>query len=213
MSLNVAENLKGLGNKISVDHNSENIKKIRLIDEVSGQHVVRIDIEPDLNSFDDKRYNKGALSKFDALVISDYDKGYITPDKIRNVLSVTAKLKIPVFVDSKKEDLSCFEGCVIKINEKEYKKIKRLPRRRQLVVTMGKEGCQWRRRIFPAVETEVHDVCGAGDTFLAGLVHMYLTTKGDMVKSIKFANKCAAINVRHLGTYTITQEALNDIRD
>jgi len=55
------------------------------------------------------------------------------------------------------------------------------------------------------VKTEVFDVCGAGDTFLSGFVFSYLKTP-EFISAIKFANKCAAVSVRHFGTYAITLE-------
>ena len=42
------------------------------------------------------------------------------------------------------------------------------------------------------------DVSGAGDTFMAGLVVEYCKTD-DIIKSIKFANKCASEVVTHRG--------------
>ena len=45
---------------------------------------------------------------------------------------------------------------------------------------------------------------GAGDSFLAGLVVKYLTTK-NIEKSIKFANECATQVVQRKGVVTINE--------
>ena len=43
-------------------------------------------------------------------------------------------------------------------------------------------------------------MCGAGDTFLAGLVFNYLNAY-DIDQAIKFAMQAAAITVQHRGVY------------
>ena len=63
---------------------------------------------------------------------------------------------------------------------------------------MGERGAKWKGSIYPAQKVhDVFDVCGAGDSFLAALSVKYIET-GNMIESIKFANKCAGISVRHL---------------
>ena len=64
---------------------------------------------------------------------------------------------------------------------------------------------------YEVEQTEVFDVCGAGDTFLAGLVTGYMSFEQDLDRAIKFANKCASYSVRRLGTYAIKKGDLNDI--
>ena len=43
-----------------------------------------------------------------------------------------------------------------------------------MIVTKGSEGCTYNGRTFPGIKVPVFDVAGAGDTFLAALVHFYL---------------------------------------
>ena len=209
MCLNVASNLKSLGHSVHVDKNIEKIKKIRLIDKKSNHHILRIDDEPDIKSVDIRKYTRKSMIGFDALVISDYDKGYIRHGDILDIIEPARFIGIPIFVDSKKRDLSKFEECIIKINEKENELVTELPQNSEVIVTYGKNGAIWNSKIFPANQSEMHDVCGAGDVFLAGLVHKYLETSGDLEKSIVFANKCASISVSHFGTYTIKKEDLS----
>ena len=110
-----------------------------------------------------------------------------------------------MFVDSKKKNLCLYEGCTIKINEEERSKAISFPENCNLITTLGKHGAEWNNLIFPAYPTEVFDVCGAGDSFLCGLVYCFLKTR-NIQKSIKFANKCASIAVNRFGTYAIKIE-------
>ena len=203
MCLNVAANLKSLGSIVRVDRNKEKIKKIRLVDKKSNHHVLRIDDDPDITPIDIRKYNRESMRGFDALVISDYNKGYIRNGDILDIIEPARYVGIPIFVDSKKKDLGNFEQCIIKINEKEKSEVINLPKSCELVITLGKNGALWNNKIFPSRQVNVHDVCGAGDVFLAGLVYKYLLTHGDMELSIAFANKCAAVSVTEFGTYVI----------
>ena len=80
-------------------------------------------------------------------------------------------------------------------------------------MTLGKGGALWvnEGKYYRTEETDVFDVCGAGDTFLAGLVTAYLSSKEDLDLSIKFANKCASLAVKKLGTYAIKRGDLIDL--
>jgi sugar/nucleoside kinase (ribokinase family) len=51
----------------------------------------------------------------------------------------------------------------------------------------------------------LYDVCGAGDTFLAGLTFEFLRTSS-LNDAILFANKCASISVAHFGNFVLTQD-------
>ena len=56
--------------------------------------------------------------------------------------------------------------------------------------------------VFPVEKVEVKDMSGAGDTFLAGLVYEYLSTK-DISKAITFANQCATNVVQRRGVNVV----------
>ena len=57
-------------------------------------------------------------------------------------------------------------------------------------------------KVYPVDKTEVKDLSGAGDTFLAALVAEY-TKSEDMELAIKFANKCATKVVKKKGVNTV----------
>ena len=95
---------------------------------------------------------------------------------------VDSSLKLKAF---DKEGLtiisSLCQDSIIKINEFEHKKnfeiIPNYPKLAdKLIVTKGKDGCEYMEETFPVEEVSVKDVSGAGDTFLSGLVVEYIKT-------------------------------------
>ena len=176
--------------------------KTRLIDSRSGQHIVRIDA--DIVS-DAVRLADDDFSVYDAIVISDYNKGTIDYELVEHIRRV---YNGPVFVDTKKTDLARFEGCFVKINDTEYSRIRTIPT--DLIVTLGSDGARYQEAIFPAQHIDVVDTCGAGDTFLAALCFGYLNNNCDIIEAIRFANLAAAVTVQHSGVYAPTMEEICD---
>ena len=80
--------------------------------------------------------------RFDALVISDYDKGFITS---RRLFELVEWFDGPVFIDSKKTVLPV-DDAFIKINDCEYSKLnKRTPKDSpNLIVTKGSQGVDYK---------------------------------------------------------------------
>ena len=194
--------------------NKNGIVKRRYVDNRSGQMVLRVDEHDyceriDKKVLEDIRNNKckpyfSGESKVDAIIISDYCKGFLTEQDIKEI----CKNCMNVFIDTKKQlgDWAVMAD-FIKINEFEHKKnFEILPNypslEDKLIVTRGKEGCQYMDKTYSVPEVPVKDVSGAGDTFLAGLVVEYCKTK-DIVKSIRFAQKCTTEVVQKHGVATI----------
>lgn len=211
MCLNVNENLSALGCQVEIDRNVEKIKKIRFIDQRSSQQILRVDEEPSIKNIDLRKYTCKFIRDFDAVIVSDYDKGYIRDGDVLDLLEPARMMGLPIFVDSKKKNLSNFKNCIIKINDKEFRELERLPKDCELIVTYGSKGCKWRNKMFPTSKVEVHDVCGAGDVFLSSLAVRWLETR-DMEKSIKTANACASFSVTKFGTYSLTRKDYENLR-
>jgi D-beta-D-heptose 7-phosphate kinase/D-beta-D-heptose 1-phosphate adenosyltransferase len=112
----------------------------------------------------------------------------------------------PIFVDTKKTDLVRFEGCYVKINEKEYDDAKTFPT--ELIVTLGRNGVRYKEHKISTPQVEAFDVCGAGDTFLSALAYEYVITK-DILKAINFATKAASVTIQHVGVYSPTVMEIN----
>tara|TARA_Y100000310_G_C20517000_1_gene731680 strand:- start:108 stop:773 length:666 start_codon:yes stop_codon:yes gene_type:complete len=202
MALNVSKNLMALGNDVKMHTNSEIVTKERFVDNKTMQHLLRIDTKNSekIKPIDYEILNEIDFSQFDGIVLSDYDKGFLTRESISYILGLVGEL--PVFADSKKDDLSCFDGCFVKVNEQEYQKATRHPKNSELIVTLGKNGAMWNNKRFEVKETGVFDVCGAGDTFLSAFVTGYLSTN-NIEEAITFANYCASIAVSKFGTYAV----------
>jgi len=208
MSSNVALNLKAFGIKVNHQKNGDVLKKHRLVDSKSNQHLVRFDEGEDrlLEEINIKRVEH--THKIDVVVISDYNKGFLRHDSISKICEIFKDYTI--FADTKKQDLSCFSGCYIKVNEREFKNIKKFPKDSKFIVTLGEKGALYQNKSYPVVKTEVFDVCGAGDVFLASLVYGFLR-HGSIEDAVPLANKCAAYSVSKMGTYVLTKGDLNDI--
>jgi D-beta-D-heptose 7-phosphate kinase/D-beta-D-heptose 1-phosphate adenosyltransferase len=190
MAGNVKANLEALGCDVSYMHGDTSIKT-RLIERRSKQHIVRIDTDADSNPIDFTIIPP----VYDAVVISDYNKGSVSYELIE---AVRKNYQGPIFIDTKKTDLARLEGCYVKVNQLEHSLLTSWCS--NLIITLGAEGASYLGQEYPAPKVEVSDVCGAGDTFLAAMAFEYINTK-DMTKAIEFAIKASAITVQHLGVY------------
>jgi D-beta-D-heptose 7-phosphate kinase/D-beta-D-heptose 1-phosphate adenosyltransferase len=203
MAANVYNNLKQLGIDADFITNNQEIIKTRYIDKRSGQHLLRVDNEPKITPW--SGHTVEPLDSYDAIVISDYNKGFLSYETIEHI---NRAVTCPVFIDTKKQDLSRFNATnvYVKINELEYKNSYSIPQ--NLIVTLGDKGAQYKGKIHPTAKVEVSDVCGCGDTFLAALTVQYLFTN-DIETAILFANMAAGITVQHRGNYAPTYQEVS----
>ena len=200
MAWNVRENLMSFGIEVYILTNEEKITKTRYIDERYNQQILRVDSENIVKPMDCDLPE----DDYDALVISDYNKGFITSQRL---FELVEWFDGPVFIDSKKEILP-EDDCFIKINESESKLLKN--RNDNLIITKGSSGAEYKGKMYPGKHVNVFDVVGAGDTFLSALVYFYLIY-GKIEDSIPYANRAASVAVSHLGTYVLNEEDINEI--
>jgi len=196
MAYNVAHNLVSLGADVILSGSKELSRKVRYIDRRTGEHLLRVDFDVLAQPYQHS-YN---YDEFDAIVISDYDKGYV-PDHIIRELPVLFNGLI--YMDTKKRNLAEFPGIYIKINERELFESTSLPEPEHLIVTYGAKGCGYKDSLYPAKVIEVVDVCGAGDVFLAAMVYKQSET-GDMGQALPFANEKAAISCQSIGSVCVS---------
>jgi len=199
MAWNVFNNLKAFGVEVDMITQEERIVKTRFIDKKSNQQILRVDEEYEVEEL---KFEKPE-DNYDALVISDYNKGFITQEKL---FEIVYSFQGPVFVDTKKQEIP--HGCFTKVNDIEYENLKTPTD--NLIITRGGKGAEYQGKLYPAEKVNVFDVAGAGDTFLAALVVGYIQTKS-IETAIPYANKAAAIAVSHAGTYVLTKEDINEI--
>ena len=198
MAWNVRDNLMSFGMEVYIATNEETIIKTRYIDEKYNQQILRVDDEPSVKEMDYQIPD----GEFDALVISDYNKGFLSAEKISELVEC---FDGPVFIDTKKNRLPKLNAFV-KINEHEYKNFESSTD--DLIVTRGSKGCEYKGKMYPAEKVDTFDAIGAGDTFLSALVYFYLFY-GTIENAIPYANKAAAISVSHFGTYVLHEDDVN----
>jgi len=216
MAWNVFDNLKAFGLSVFMLTNEEKIIKTRYIHEKSNQQILRVDNEPEIKPLpyeppfitDRSAYHRPPHKAppkewYDVMVISDYNKGYVTQEKL---FELVEWFEGPVFIDTKKRYVP--DGCYVKLNDLEYDKLE--TKSDNIIITRGDEGTEYKGKLYPAEKVKVFDVVGAGDTFLAALTYGYLKY-GTIEEAIPLANKAAAVAVSHRGTYVLTEEDVKKI--
>ena len=205
MAGNVVANLNKLGvQKVELITNHELITKTRYVEYKSNQMLLRVDSNDSVqNSFDIKKVD---FDSYDAVVVADYDKGFLTP---QNLKEIGEKSKLS-FIDTKKViDIDHFTGFTfVKMNEVEWERCERYGAKYDewkdnLIITMSERGCMYKEKRYSVDNSvEVRDLSGAGDTWMASFVFKFLETK-DIDNSIEFANKNATLVVQKRGVTTI----------
>ena len=202
MAKNVFNNLISLAKNWDIDliTNEDEITKTRLVDIKTNQMLLRVDEDDSCNRVKNNVITK--LGDYDAVVISDYNKGFLTESIIQYLIG-----KYPLsFIDSKK----LFNDWVndvtfLKINEVEFNRNKKNLKKYKgnLIVTLGEKGVKYKDTIIPPTrQAEVSDLSGAGDTFFAAFIFSYLTSK-NIIESIAFAQKCALEVIEKKGVVVI----------
>lgn len=199
MAANVYENIESLGVEVDLITNPEVITKTRYVEEKTNHQIIRVDSD----SAKSKRVEGLEYipySDYCAVIISDYNKGFLEYDDIEYICSKHDT----VFIDTKKIINEKMLGAkFIKINEHEYESnIEAGQHLNQfydkLIVTMSGRGCKHMDKEYRVEEVEVRDNSGAGDTFISALAIQYCRTT-DIESAILYANECATIAVQHKG--------------
>lgn len=214
MAGNTARNLEALGATVHLMSQQEHITKTRYVEEKLNYTFLRVDrgeeailpfaSHPNLIS-------DAEIAQYDAIVISDYGKGFLSEQDIKRFCEVNPK----TFIDTKKvlkDPLGdyCKDAFLVKINRPEFEahksKVDLENWRNRLIVTLGDKGCMYYTHngfhYFPVESVNFFDLSGAGDTFLAALVWKFLGST-DMIESIKYANIQASNVVQHRGVSVI----------
>lgn len=203
MSGNVATNMRSLSKKSIIGTIRQDcvVTKTRYVDDKSNHMFMRIDEgEENIRPLQIQNHD---FSGYDIVVVSDYNKGFLTNDHIIEIGSTSTGLSV---LDSKRiltEDI-LNSYTFIKVNEEEYLKNKELidNHKWNVIITLGKKGVMYMDEKFPSpAPKETIDVSGAGDTFTASFAIKYHETN-DVSESIKFANEMSAIVVSKRGVVT-----------
>lgn len=172
------------------------------------------------------------ISNLDAIILSDYDKGVLTPRVAKEIITMARESGVIVTVDPKpknalnyigatsmtpnrKEAIACLgESKVSDINEI-GQKLKEKLNLSNLLLTRSEEGMSLfleERLDIPTFAKEVYDVTGAGDTVIS--VFTLCAAAGvDWYESAKIANTAAGVVVGRVGTSTVTSDEILDFYD
>lgn len=206
MAINVYENLRALGIECDLVTNDIRPIKTRYVDEVSNQLLLRVDEKEVIEPIYAEELHKINFGAYEAIIVSDYNKGYLSEEDIKYICRNHSR----VFIDTKKKlDSWCMGAFMFKLNEKESNEnLDFLMANDDLIsviITKGSKGAELNMfgqvKLFPielAQEHAIRDLSGAGDTFIAGLVAVYVNSN-DICTAIRYANKCAAWVVTQKG--------------
>jgi D-beta-D-heptose 7-phosphate kinase/D-beta-D-heptose 1-phosphate adenosyltransferase len=169
-----------------------------------------------------------AAAEADLALVSDYNKGTMTPRVCRSLIDAFRRRKRPVIVGLKSRDIAKYAHATgASLNRSELALVsglddvaagaKRIVSRLDLeflAVTLGERGMQVFGRRGPAVTLDavarqVYDVTGAGDTVLAAFGTAYACGLS-LAECALMANAAAGIVVGKVGTATVTRDELLD---
>jgi D-beta-D-heptose 7-phosphate kinase / D-beta-D-heptose 1-phosphate adenosyltransferase len=169
----------------------------------------------------------------DAIVLSDYAKGVLTPETIAGVMRLRGSA--PVLVDPKHTDFARYRGattvtpnlreleaaCGRTLDPDDTAAIVAAARAllqgaglQSMVVTLGSRGmlvvpADGPECALPAMRREVYDVTGAGDTAIAVLT-LGLAARAPLAQAAQLANAAAGVAVSHVGAVAVSAAAIRD---
>ncbi len=167
----------------------------------------------------------GAAASHDLAVLSDYNKGTLTPRVCQALIRAFAKRRRPVLVGLKSRDCRKYRGATgASLNrgelahlsgvdnvEKGAAKLLKSLALKFLIVTLGERGLMIvepsRSFRLPAVARQVYDVTGAGDTVLSAFA-VGLASELPLEECALLANAAAGIVVGKVGTATVSRDEL-----
>ena len=218
---------------VIVDESRRSTTKTRIV--AHSQLVVRADRESrgpvgsQLESQIIDRLREG-LAEADAFVVSDYDKGVVTPAILREVLPLAYE-RVPVLIDPKLRNFNSYRpATLVTPNHLEALRMSdtedhsddgshdaaRIIQQKlgcdAVLITRGDRGMMLLEAggqpvYVKTAAREVYDVTGAGDTVIAALAGA-LAAGATMLEAAALANHAAGIVVGKVGTATATASEL-----
>ena len=222
----------GIENALLTSAAGRTTEKIRYI--ADQQQVMRADSESLWPEAGDGTLAavRDAIARHDALVISDYAKGFLPPALVRDLIALGRAHHKPIIVDPKGAVLAQYDGAtVITPNNREagaatgmstdddaavtavaQRLLGDLPQLGAVLITRGAAGLSLARRgreiaHIATRPREVFDVSGAGDTVVAALA-LALASGSEMEAAARFANIAAGIAVTMVGTAAVTADEI-----
>jgi rfaE bifunctional protein kinase chain/domain len=224
------------GDRLVTDARRPTTTKTRFVSQ--HQHILRVD-EEEHTPIDGHLVSavmeaaEREIQNADVVVISDYAKGFVSSELVKQIVVRCAAHKKNILADPKGADYLKYEGVgVLKPNRAELAALTNMPvdshaatlvagrcllqklKGSALVITEGSDGmtifgCGEREIEIPTVARQVFDVTGAGDTVLATLA-MALAVGADLHQATVLANHAAGYVVGEFGATTISKSKLLD---
>ena len=225
------------GDGVFIDKNRATTEKTRI--SAQHQQILRIDKEDTspINKQTTTKiieFAKNKIKNIDIIIISDYNKGVVTQELCNDLYQISKDGGIKILADPKGKNYQKYFGFdFITPNLKEIsdvtsienisnsklltdsiKKIKGEFKIKNLIVTASEKGMYLfdyknNYRHFPAIDVEVVDVSGAGDTAISALA-LSISSKININLAIRIAILAASISIQKEGTATITQKEILD---
>lgn len=135
------------------------VKKTRYVEQKSNHHLIRVDEN-------DGKYGRFFMDsskqfdKYDALVISDYNKDFLTE---QNIIDISKNHPL-VIMDSKRSLDTWAENCTfIKVNSQEYRNAKNItPKMKEkLIITLGPNGTWHQNKLYSVANVAIKNLSGA----------------------------------------------------
>lgn len=153
---------------------------------------------------------------FDCVLIADYGKGIVGEETVKFAKSLDDYGHVPIFVDPYKGKSGTY-GRVTAIiaNENEFNFDDVEFCREALVKKNGSEGCSLYHSLeltkFPAININLSDSCGCGDSFFAMWSLWYTATK-DINTACQVANVAGGITATHFGVYPVSIDEIREYK-
>ncbi len=215
-----------------IDRSRPTVHKLRFVSEHYSTHLLRADWEvaaPVSTEIEGELIARiqAALPRANAVILSDYAKGTLTPRVIRATIETARGLGKVVVVDPKGPDFSIYRGAtLITPNRKELgeathrpvrdraelaaaaAELQRMVESEAVLVTLSEDGMLLKVAAqeplhVPAYPVRVRDVSGAGDTVVAVLA-AFLGMNAGFEAAMRAANAAASVVVGKRGTATVS---------
>jgi bifunctional ADP-heptose synthase (sugar kinase/adenylyltransferase) len=198
MAANVTNNLGAMGVDVDMYSDNGNILKTRYVNKDTNELYLRVDEGDVVERI--KISQLPDFNNYNAIVISDYCKGFLSEEDIDTIASMH---RLVILDTKKKLGDWCKNVTYIKINRLEWEVSKDIIRDNEwlfdkIICTLDKTGTAYKHTTYPVIPIENADVSGAGDTFVAGFVARYLDSE-NIEESIDWANYCAGEVVKEKG--------------
>lgn len=205
----------------------------------SSHHLIRIDSESK-NDIDKKTEQKiisvfkSGVKNFDTVILQDYNKGVLTKNLIREIIEISNRNKVKVFVDPKFFNFYEYRNVfAFKPNRKELEEASGSKPRTDkelnemcfeliedincdnLILTLGEHGIRIFEKTKKGISIEsiktrarkVADVSGAGDTVISTMA-VCIAGGASLRNSVFIANIAAGLVVEEVGIVPIEKKIL-----